>query len=270
VVAVAGAERVTATQTATLRMLAMIGALLVAMKAVMVVEWRGPRPPYRRVLTFALAGPAMDPSPFFAPPGRARTARPLARRGGVALFAGATLFALARAASARWPTSALWMVVVAFSLVVHFGALSLLTAAWQNRGIAANVSFEARWRPTTLGAFWGRSWNPAFTAMTAAAAYRPVARHYGRTAGLGAAFLFSGLLHELAISVPVRAGFGLPLAYFLLQGALVTLERAVVARWLARHPGIGRAWTLAWLLVPLPMLFHRPFLEGIVQPLVRR
>ena len=26
--------------------------------------------------------------------------------------------------------------------------------------------------------------------------------------------------------------------------------------------------TLAWLLVPLPILFHRPFLAGVVWPLI--
>jgi alginate O-acetyltransferase complex protein AlgI len=73
-------------------------------------------------------------------------------------------------------------------------------------------------------------------------------------------FLASGLLHELAISVPVRAGYGLPTAYFVLQGALVVLEKRI-----RREP--GRLWTLFWLVAPLPMLFHAPFLRGIVWPL---
>jgi alginate O-acetyltransferase complex protein AlgI len=268
--AVIGALHLTAAQAAGVRMLAVIGALLVAMKALMIAEWRGPRPTLAQALTFALAGPAMDPAPFLRARGTPRPARPLALRGAFALIAGAALFALARETATRGSALALWMAVAAFSLMVHFGALSLLTAAWQHRGIAADVAFEAPWRPTSLGAFWGRSWNPAFTALTAAAVYRPVARRCGTTAGLGAAFLFSGVLHELAISVPVRAGFGRPLAYFALHGALVALERAIGTSWLARHPGLARVWTLAWLVLPLPVLFHQPFLEGVVRPLVSR
>ena len=30
----------------------------------------------------------------------------------------------------------------------------------------------------------------------------------------------------------------------------------------------SRAWTLFWLVAPLPLLFHPPFLRGIVWPLV--
>jgi alginate O-acetyltransferase complex protein AlgI len=54
--------------------------------------------------------------------------------------------------------------------------------------------------------------------MTSTGIYRPVAALVGRSWGIAAAFLASGILHELAISVPARAGFGLPLIYFALQG----------------------------------------------------
>jgi alginate O-acetyltransferase complex protein AlgI len=65
----------------------------------------------------------------------------------------------------------------------------------------------------------------------------------------------------MAISLPVRAGYGLPLLYFAIHGALVLVERAL-------GRGLGRVWTLAALALPLPLLFHRPFLEGIVWQLV--
>ena len=80
----------------------------------------------------------------------------------------------------------------------------------------------------------------------------------------------SGLLHELAISVPVRAGYGLPLGYFALHGVLLMVEGRLArsGRPIDGRPWIGRAWTLAWLLVPVPILFHRPFLAGVVWPLI--
>ncbi|MGZ8781078.1 MAG: hypothetical protein ACXW31_14245 [Thermoanaerobaculia bacterium] len=55
--------------------------------------------------------------------------------------------------------------------------------------------------------------------------------------------------------------FGMPTLYFLLHGVLVGLER--------RFPCLAsRAWTLFWLVAPLPILFHPPFLRGVVWPLV--
>jgi len=84
-----------------------------------------------------------------------------------------------------------------------------------------------------------------------------------------AAFLFSGILHELAISVPVGAGYGGPFAYFALHGALVLVERGLGrAGWpIERLPWLGSVWTLGWLALPLPILFHIPFLSGVVWPL---
>ena len=66
------------------------------------------------------------------------------------------------------------------------------------------------------------------------------------------------------------AGYGLPMAYFILHGVLMTVEArlARAKRPIDRVPWIGRVWTLAWLLVPLPILFHRPFLAGVVWPLI--
>src|SRR5437868_12007101 len=106
--------------------------------------------------------------------------------------------------------------------------------------------------------------------MTARIVYRPVRRQFGAAAALFAAFALSGVLHEVAISMPVRAGYGGPLAYFLLHGGLVLLERRLSAA--GCGPGawgvMGRVWTAVWLLGPLPWLFHASFLEGVVWPLV--
>ena len=103
--------------------------------------------------------------------------------------------------------------------------------------------------------------------MTSIAVYRPLASRLGRGPALLAGFAMSGLLHEMAISLPVRAGFGLPLAYFLIQGGLVAGERALAARGRPVAGPLGRAWTLFWLVAPLPLLFHRPFLAGVAWPL---
>lgn len=106
--------------------------------------------------------------------------------------------------------------------------------------------------------------------MTALGIYRPLEPRVGRPAAMAAAFLVSGLLHEIAISLPVNGGFGLPLSYFALHGLLrlaeLGLERA--GHPISRHAWLGRAWTIFWLVLPLPILFHRPFLAAVIWPLL--
>jgi alginate O-acetyltransferase complex protein AlgI len=97
--------------------------------------------------------------------------------------------------------------------------------------------------------------------MIAINVHRPLRRRVGETGALAGSFLASGILHELVISVPVRAGYGLPTLYFALHGALVLIERKI------GRP-LGRTWTLFWLGAPLLLVFHLPFLRGIVWPLV--
>jgi alginate O-acetyltransferase complex protein AlgI len=48
----------------------------------------------------------------------------------------------------------------------------------------------------------------------------------------------------------------------------VWIERGLARRGRPIQGAVGRVWTLAWLIVPLPILFHRAFLEGIVWPLI--
>ncbi len=93
--------------------------------------------------------------------------------------------------------------------------------------------------------------------MLAVTVSRPLTPRLGRAASVVAAFLASGVLHELAISVPAGGGYGLPTLYFALHGALV----ATRAR--------GRAMTLLAVILPLPLLFHPPFLHAVVIPLLK-
>jgi hypothetical protein len=103
---------------------------------------------------------------------------------------------------------------------------------------------------------WSRRWNLAFVEMDRLL-FVPLLRRVGPMGSLIGVFVISGLLHELAISFPAGAGWGLPSCYFLLQGVLVTLERHLLRP--QRWPGaLARMWAWSWLLVPLPLLFHTP------------
>ncbi len=169
----------------------------------------------------------------------------------------------------RWTATAL--LLFGLSLAVHFGFFNILTGIWRYFGARCSTQFRAPLLSQSLSEFWGRRWNLAFSEMTALAVFRPLRQLPGRAQQVTAlatigSFLFSGMLHELAISVPVGAGFGLPMLYFVIHGIGIVLEKRLG---FLNSTLSGRVWTAAWLLLPLPILFHRPFLEGCVWPIIR-
>jgi hypothetical protein len=288
-------ERLTATEPAGFRMLAIVGALLYGMKGVVCVEAqaaRGKRLSLPRFLAFALLWFGMRPSVFAdAAKSERDGGGELIRLGWNRLLLG---IALTMAAWIAWNSplgdkpalrladsrgglafSSRELFTTAFllpglSLILHFGVFNLLAGAWRRAGLDCRPLFRAPLTSKSLADFWARRWNLGFTEMTSLAVFRPLRRRLGDRGAALAAFLFSGLMHELAISLPVRAGFGLPLLYFALHGIATLLERRMEAAGLllADRPWLGRVWTLAWLILPLPLLFHPPFLRGCFWPLI--
>lgn len=271
-VSVLAAHVLTLAEPAGLRMLALIGAGLWALKAVVLHEERRrglPAPTLGQWLAFA-SWPGMKASLFVRPPRPLSGGAELLRRGAARLALGAALFLAAWASWRAWGSRVLSTVLLlpALSLILHFGVCNLLAGFWRTRGVACKAPFQAPLLATSLNEFWSRRWNLAFSEMTASAVYRPLSVPWGRGPALVAAFLFSGLLHELAISVPVLRGFGWPLLYFALHGALCWFERALAARGRGFAGRTGRLWTICWLVAPLPILFHPPFLAGVAWPLI--
>jgi len=266
IAAVVFAERVTAAEPAGVRMLAVIGLLLYSMKAVVGVESDSRLSPLRW-LAFAALWPGMRPALFANMPSAPRSgAADLFAKGLVRIAIGAAILVVANVVwrETRSPWGATAFVLPGISLILHFGLFNLAAGAWRLAGVDADSLFRAPLLSTTLKEFWGRRWNLAFSEMTASGVYRPVSSVAGRNTGIVAAFVASGLLHELAISVPVKAGYGLPLLYFAIHGVVMLVEPRLG---LDARPRIGRVWTTAWLVLPLPILFHEPFLRGVVWPL---
>jgi alginate O-acetyltransferase complex protein AlgI len=232
------------------RMLLAVGVTYLAFKAL-----TSRRLAFGRALGYWALWPGMDARPF------GETAAPAAGPGLMAwglckMAAGAALLL------SRSGVRALDVVFVflGIGLLVHFGLCDVLAGFWRSRGVTVDRLFVNPAASRTLAEFWGRRWNRAFHAVAHEFVFRPVLRRWGGGAGVLATFLFSGLLHELLISVPVGAGWGLPTGYFVLHGFLLLAER----RW-----GLGgRAWTLFWILAPLPLLFHPWFVRGIILPLL--
>jgi D-alanyl-lipoteichoic acid acyltransferase DltB (MBOAT superfamily) len=101
-------------------------------------------------------------------------------------------------------------------------------------------------RASSLAHFWGRRWNAAFHFLANDFAFRPLLRKCGATAATLLVFLFSRLIHDFIISLPARGGYGLPTAYFLIQGLGVVFERTTFGKWL----GLGRGWR-GWLFTAI-------------------
>jgi alginate O-acetyltransferase complex protein AlgI len=278
-----GVERLCRDEPAGVRMLAIIGALLYAMKGVVSVEARAdgiPVPAAWHWLGFAALWPGMRPAPFAH---LGRTPQPgawaLIGRACLLGFLGLTLAFLAwlvwhhgrpRLSEEAACVLATVLLLPGLSLLLHFGIFNVLAGLWRLAGVDARSLFRAPLAARSLENFWSRRWNLAFAEMTALGIYRPLSGRLGRKGAIGVSFLASGLLHELAISVPVLAGFGLPLLYFLLHGVLVLAERGLER---AGRPVSGwgwwsHLWVLGWLALPVPILFHLPFLHGCVWPLI--
>ena len=155
------------------------------------------------------------------------------------------------------------------SLILHFGIFNIIAAFWRKLGIPTYVLFPAPLAGKSLGEFWGKRWILPFTEMIQRGVYKPLTTIIGRSNAAFMGFLFSGLLHECAISHPVQKGYGLPLLYFMIHGVLVLIERKTGLRsFLEKKPIFAHIWTLGWLVLPMPILFHPSFLNGVVWPLV--
>jgi alginate O-acetyltransferase complex protein AlgI len=228
-----GVERLTTDEPAGVRMLAIVLELILGMKSVVTVEAQAAgMPALKPWQWFVFAGlwVGMRPQLFAAAGGPPRA--------GAARYVVRGLLWSAAGVALLWLCGELWgsepvrqvalsgLMLVALSLILHFGILTVLAGLWRLAGVDARPLHRAPLKARSLTEFWGRRWNLAFSEMTALAVYRPLRRLADEPAAVLASFALSGLLHEAAISVPVRANYGGPLAYFLLQGCLTLVERA--------------------------------------------
>jgi hypothetical protein len=211
-----------------------------------------------RTAGFLAAWPGMDARAFLDT--ARRPARPAARE---------WLFALAKTAfgaALLWIVTPLvappllrgWIGLVGMIFVLHFGAFHLASLAWRARGVEATPLMRAPILATSLADFWGRRWNLGFRDPAHRFIFAPLAPRVGPAWAAMAVFLASGLIHDLVISVPAGAGYGLPTAYFLVQGLGSLAER--------RFRIAGRFFTILVVAGPVYWLFHPPFVRHVIVP----
>ena len=252
-------------------MWAMAGALWLALKLFTLFEVA--RRPLARSLAY-LAWPGMDGPEFFR---TNAVPRPALREWLVAalnIAMGVTL--VYGAAAAAHPHSILlagWLAMVGVVLILHFGLFKCLAMLWRARGIPVTSIMDAPLRSRSLSEFWGRRWNTGFSIPARRYLMEPITRRFGAVAGLLTVFLVSGLVHELVISLPAKAGYGLPTLYFLIQAAGLICER-IGARTVCPHVStaadkLSALRSLLIVAVPAFILFHPPFVHRVIIPFLK-
>ena len=224
---------------------------------------------WKRNAAYLLLWPGMDTREFFHTAARDRRIPPIEWRAALArTLAGiALLGAGARVVFLGHPMYGGWSGMLGVVLFLHFGTFQLLALAWRRAGLGVKPIMQRPLGSHSLGELWGRRWNSGFRTLSHAWVFEPLQRRFGLTAGTLGAFLASGLLHDLVISFPARAGYGLPTAYFLMQGLGVLVERSPTGQrfGLGRGPR-GWLWTALVAAGPLYVLFHPWFVMRVMVP----
>lgn len=157
-----------------------------------------------------------------------------------------------------------------FLLLTFFGAFHLLSLFWRRLGVKAEPVMRSPLLASSPSDFWSARWNLAFRDIDRTFVFRPAARRAGLAAATLAAFLFSGLLHDLVISFPVNAWYWAPTLYFLIQAAAVLLEKSDFGKKAGLMSGAtGRIFAVAAAGAPVLLLFHPPSIEHAFIPMMK-
>lgn len=163
-----------------------------------------------------------------------------------------------------------WAGMVGLVLFLHFGTFHLLALAWRRVGLGVKAIMQRPLVSRSLSELWGKRWNLGFRTLSHTWVFQPLQKRFGPGAGTLGAFLASGLLHDLVISVAAGAGYGLPTAYFLVQGMGVIVERSGPGQRLGLGRGArGWLWTALIAAGPVFALFHPWFVMRVMVPFLR-
>jgi membrane bound O-acyltransferase family protein len=225
-----------------------------------------------RDAAYLLAWPGMDAQSFLdetnhAPaPRLSDWLRPFLKTGlGVSL-----IWFIARLFSPAHPLLRGWTAMLGLILLLHFGVFHMLALFWQRLGVAAEPIMRAPLRARSLVEFWGRRWNLGFRQLAHDLLFVPVHKRLPATFASLMVFVASGLLHDLVISVPAQGGYGLPTAYFLLQGVGIIVERSSFGRQVGLGKGLrGFLFLLLIAAGPVFVLFHPAFVIRVIIPFLQ-
>lgn len=222
-------------------------------------------------LSFLFLWPGMDADAFFTP---REVPQPSVREVAMAAtltLAGLLILLTLPSLESHLPVEVRgWLGLIGLALFLLFGVSQLISIAWRIVDVDAQPIMNKPLRATSLANFWGARWNLAFHDIGRIFVWHPLAKRWGALVATIAVFLFSGVVHDLVMSLPLRAGIGWPTLYFGIQGGGVLLERSPFGKRLGLSRGWrGRAYAAVLVLAPLGLLFHQPFLQHVVLPTLK-
>jgi hypothetical protein len=182
----------------------------------------------------------------------------------------ALIWTVARHVPSDEPLVRGWTGMVGLILLLHFGSFEVISLVWRSIGVDARPIMSSPLRSTSLSEFWGERWNLGFRQLSYDLIFRPLLKICGAVVASFLVFLASGLIHDFVISFPARGGYGLPTAYFILQGVGVTIERSNFGKRLALRNGLrGWLFTAVFTIAPLFWLFHPLFVLRVILPFMQ-
>jgi membrane bound O-acyltransferase family protein len=241
------------------------------------LTWRrtpAPRARWWQHAGYLFAWPGLNAPSFLSSERLAKDDRPPLGEWGFAaikLLAGGALFwGVARWISKDQRILSGWVGMVGLILMLHFGAFHLLSCAWRSAGIDARPIMNRPLASVSVSEFWGRRWNTAFRDFTHRFLFRPLSSWLGPRRAILAGFIFSGIIHDLVISVPSGGGYGWPTLFFGTQAAAIFVERSRSGRAIGLGRGLrGRLFAMLTLALPAYGLFHPPFVRNIILPFMQ-
>lgn len=240
------------------------------------LTWRAAQPakvPAWRQAAYLLLWPGLNAEAFFfhAPPRPKRGTPALWLLAVFNIVLGGVLFWVV---APKWPEAWWWARgwtgMTGFILAAHCGLFQLLSYAWQMLGVDARPMMDWPLGARSVSDFWGKRWNTAFRDFAYRFLFQPLTKRWGARRALLAGFFFSGVVHELVVTVPAGGGYGGPTTFFTLQGMAILGERSRLGRQL----GLGRGWrgrvfVLLELAVTVGLAFPVVFIENVFLPFLR-
>ncbi|HSC35377.1 MAG TPA: MBOAT family protein [Thermodesulfobacteriota bacterium] len=157
-----------------------------------------------------------------------------------------------------------------FLLFSFFGTFHILSLYWRRRGVNAVPMMNSPLLTTSLSEFWSSRWNLAFRDLARIFVFRPMLKRWGVVIAVLSAFVFSGILHELLISLPADAWYGLPTLFFLIQAGGIFIEKSGIGMKAGINHGLtGRLFAALFILAPVVLLFHPPSIESCMIPFMK-
>ncbi len=163
-----------------------------------------------------------------------------------------------------------WIGMTGLIFLLHFGLFKLLACFWRQNGICAQPLMRMPLAAKSVSDFWSKRWNSAFHDLSFGLLFSGFRKRCGVGAATMLTFIVSGLIHDLVISVPTGAGYGLPTAYFTFQGAGMLFEHSHAGVHLGPR-GNWRGRLFAWAVIAGPVfaLFPPAFVLRVIVPFMQ-